>query len=101
MHTTTRNITVFTGLLASCVGMGACQPKNDDLNKRLDAISGRIDELSKKIAQGAGRPQPQQPMPQMPAEPSPTAIYAVPIEGSPVMGPKNAKVTIIEAFDFA
>jgi protein-disulfide isomerase len=97
-----RELTIASGLLASCVGSWACQPKNDELDKKLDAISNKIDELNKKVAQGAGRPQqPQQPMPQMPPEPNPTAIYAVPIDGAPVLGPKNAKVTIVEAFDFA
>ena len=42
--------------------------------------------------------QPQQPRP----GPSPTTLYAIPVSpNDDYLGAKNAKVTIVEAFDFA
>jgi protein-disulfide isomerase len=42
---------------------------------------------------------------QQPSEPEPEAdaneVYAVPVDGSPVEGPADAKVTIVKAFEFA
>jgi protein-disulfide isomerase len=91
-----RELTLASSLLAAGVGLFGCQPQNDEVNKKLDAINKKLDDLSNKVAQGA-RPQ----MPQPPPGPDPNAVYAVSIEGSPVIGPKNAKITIIEAFEFA
>jgi hypothetical protein len=82
--------------LAAGVGLLGCQAQNDEVNKKLDKVLSRLDDLDKKMAQNA-RPA----MPQPPPGPDPNAIYAVPIDGSPMIGPKGAKVTIVEAFEFA
>lgn len=44
-----------------------------------------------------------QPRPRPPARPrpNPNSVYSVDIDGAPFKGVKNAKVTIVEAFEFA
>jgi protein-disulfide isomerase len=92
------NLVVLSGLVAGGVSMLSCQPVQDEnVNKKLDEISKKLDALDKKV--GAGGMQAQRPQP--PPGPDPNAVYAVPIEGSAVSGPKTAKVTIVEAFEFA
>ncbi len=81
------------------LALAACQPVPDqDVAKKLDAIDKKLDALDKKIGAGGGamaqRPQP-------PPGPDPNTVYAVSVEGAPYKGPKNAKVTIVEAFEFA
>lgn len=36
-----------------------------------------------------------------PPEPDPRTVYSVPVDGSPIEGPDDAKVTIVKAFEFA
>jgi protein-disulfide isomerase len=92
------NFLVLSGLVAGGVIMASCQPVADEnVNKKLDEINKKLDALDKKV--GAGGMQAQRPQP--PPGPDPNAVYAVPIEGSAVSGPKTAKVTIVEAFEFA
>lgn len=38
---------------------------------------------------------------QAPPEPDPKTVYSVPVDGSPVEGPDDARVTIVKAFEFA
>jgi protein-disulfide isomerase len=92
-----RELTFASGLLLAGVGLFGCQQQNDEVNKKLDAINKKLDDLATKVGQVQQRPQ----MPQPPPGPDPNAIYAVAIDGSAVSGPKNAKVTIVEAFEFA
>ncbi len=70
--------------------------KLDQVIKKQDQI---IDILNKgggaRAAAAAGQQRPQRP------RPSPTEVYAVPLEGAPFVGAKEAKVTVVEAFEFA
>jgi protein-disulfide isomerase len=78
--------------------VAACQPVPDaNVNKKLDEISQKLDNLEKKV--GAAGQMPQRPQP--PAGPDPTAVYSVPVDGAPIKGPKHAKVTLVKAFEFA
>ena len=36
-----------------------------------------------------------------PPGPDPQAVYSVPIDGAPFKGVKDAKITVVEAFEFA
>jgi protein-disulfide isomerase len=90
--------------LGACimVAVSACETaQSRNLDEKLDGIVARLDRLEKSLqaAPGAGRGMGQQR--QRPAEPDPTKVYAVPIEGSPAKGPEHAKVTIVEAYEFA
>ena len=85
------------GLLAAAVG---CRKMEDDSNEKFDRIMSRLDAMDKKIdqiAQGRGAARPQ-----APPEPDPKLTYAVPVtESDYPRGPATAKVTIVEAADFA
>ena len=85
------------GLLAAAVG---CQKMQDDSNEKFDRIMARLDAMDKKmdqIAQGRGAARPP-----APPEPDPKLTYAVPVTESDFpRGPATAKVTIVEAADFA
>lgn len=86
-------------LLAAILPLAACQSDTKNLDQRMDRIEKKLDAL---IAQGgrpgaaaAGQPRPSRP------EPDRAKTYAVPIDGDPFAGPADAKITIIEAFDYA
>jgi protein-disulfide isomerase len=101
------------GILAAAVAMGATScatPDDNNLEKALVKINRRLDAIDKTLDQGvaaapgaaqargaAGRPPPQQ----RPDGPDPAAVYAVPIEGAPFRGAKDAKITVVAAFEFA
>jgi len=85
------------GLLAAVAG---CRKMEDDSNEKFDRIMSRLDAMDKKIdqiAQGRGAMRPP-----APPEPDPKLTYAVPVTDSDFpRGPATAKVTIVEAADFA
>lgn len=86
--------------LLAVVVLAACQqdPRNNDRN-----LEKKIDDLAKKVDQLIARGGPGAAMPprQARAEPDAAKIYAVPIEGDFFEGPADAKVTIVEAYDYA
>lgn len=94
-----QQLIVLSSLVAGGVSMMACQPVQDEnVTKKLDEISKKLDALDKKVgAGGMGQPQ----RPPQPAGPDPNTVYSVAIEGSAIQGPKTAKVTVVEAFEFA
>lgn len=88
-------------LLAAILPLAACQADTKNLNDRMERIEKKLDAL---IAQGprggggaAGAAQ------QRPSRPEPdrAKTYAVSIDNDPFEGPADAKVTLIEAFDYA
>jgi hypothetical protein len=89
-------------LLAASVlaALGCRKVSDEDSSEKLDRILSRLDAMDKKmdqIAQGRGAAQPQRP-----PEPDPRSTYAVPVtEADHPRGPATAKVTIVEAADFA
>ena len=93
---------LVTGLLA--VGLVGCTKADDAVGKKLDEISRKLDKLDaieKKLAAGGGRAGAARPRGPRPGRPDPSAVYSVPIAGSAYKGATTAKVTIVEAFDFA
>ena len=87
---------LLAGLL---VLLSACPGGSGGDSKKLDDVIARLDRIEKKI-EGAGALRPRPPMPPPPQEDTKT-VYSVPIDGDPIVGPKAAKVTIVEASDFA
>jgi protein-disulfide isomerase len=85
------------------VKLSGCQQDN----RRLDEISKDIKEIKQTVAAlkasggavGAARGAAQRP--QRPPGPDPSKVYAVPIGDNPYQGAENAKVTVVEAFEFA
>jgi protein-disulfide isomerase len=80
----------------------ACQREQDPILEKLDEIIDRLDGLEGGGAQPGARAAQPQPQPaQRPDRPDPSTVYAVPVGDSPRVGPDDAKVTIVEATDFA
>lgn len=78
------------------LGSATCSKSDPAVHEKLDKIISRLDDLEKKIDTGPRRPQP----PRRPVVDQ-SAVYSVPIAGDPVNGPPTAKVTIVEASEFA
>ena len=81
---------------ALALALGCHDPET---GKKLDQLTGKVESLERKIdqlAQKSAAPA----APRLPS-PEPSAVYAVDITDDPVMGPKDAKVTVVEAAEFA
>jgi hypothetical protein len=87
-------------LVAAVLPLAACQADQKNLNDRMERIEKKLDAL---IASGGARgaqPGAQQQRPARP-EPDRAKTYAVSIDGDAFVGPADAKVTLIEACDYA
>jgi hypothetical protein len=78
----------------------ACQnDTSKNLNDRMERIEKKLDALIAQGPRGGGAgAAPQRPQRQ---EPDRSKTYAVPIDGDWFEGPADAKITLVEAFDFA
>ena len=83
------------GLLACTKPDPAIGDKLDKLQATMDRVAKRMDTMGTGAAAAPSRPQ----APPRGADPS--AVYSVAIGEAPTRGPANAKVTIVEAADFA
>jgi len=82
--------------LVALLGCGATPQDVEELKKNQKDILAKIEALTgevKKIQTAAVRPP-------MPGQPDPNKVYDIPVGGSPVKGPKDAKVTIVEFSDY-
>lgn len=88
-------------LLAAVMPLAACSQDQKNLNDRMERIEKKLDAV---IAQGGrgggGAAGAQAPRPSRP-EPDKAKTYAVSVDGDAFEGPADAKVTLIEAFDYA
>jgi protein-disulfide isomerase len=67
-----------------------------EIDAKLDKVLSRLDDIEKKIGQGGGGQPPGPPMPK------PGVAYQLPVDPEDAYrGGKHAKVTIVEAFEFA
>ena len=100
-----RSMKKFNGVLAAglaAAALLACQREDPATKERLDKIVAKLDGIEKKLdTVGARGGMPMQPQGPRPGMPDPTAVYSVPIDGDPAWGPATAKVTVVEAFDYA
>lgn len=89
-------------LLLSAVAVIGCQRDDSSLREEIaDLKAGQKDILAALKKMPAARPGANRPQrPQRP-RPKPEAVYSVNIKGAPFIGVKDAKVTIVEAFEFA
>lgn len=99
--------TIRVGLLGiAALAVPSCQrpaPTADNANvettERLDKIESRLDKLAKgleKVEKSAAKPsRPSRP------RPDPNTVYSVPVGNSAYSGPEHAKVTVVEAFEYA
>lgn len=88
-------VALATSVLSFAFGCGSDE-KLDRVATRLDALEKKVDALSGRVAGGGGQ--------KPPARPTldPNTVYAVPVnERDPWVGAKHAKVTIVEAYEYA
>lgn len=64
--------------------------KVDALQERMKSLEAKVDALAAARAE-----------PSPPPGPDLSAVYAVPIDGDPVEGPRGARVTMVMAAEFA
>jgi protein-disulfide isomerase len=85
--------------LALALPAAACQRDTSaDLTARLDRIEKQLSDINQRLQRspaGAAGQRPER------KRHDPAVTYAVPIEGSPSLGPADAPVTVVEAFEFA
>src|SRR5688500_9723846 len=91
---------LFSSLLVA--SLAGCAKDDTALKDKLDAIDAKLASIEATLAKGggargagAGNQGPQRP------RPVPTEVYSVDVGNSPVEGKPTAKVTIVEAFEFA
>jgi len=85
-------------LVAVVVAAAGCQADNRNIERKLDEMAKDIKELKAQGGRGgagAAAPRPQR------VEPDRQKTYSMPIEGDPVDGPADAKVTLVKAYDYA
>jgi hypothetical protein len=87
---------IFTILLAT-LALAACQSDTKNLNDKIDKMDKKLDAILAQRGGGGGAAAPRPSRP----EPDRSKTYAVSIEGDPFIGPADAKITVIEAFDYA
>jgi protein-disulfide isomerase len=94
LEVTARRIAALVGATVDepFTGAGA-QIASDDMDSRLEALARKLDELERKVASPAA--------PAVAQRPDPGEIYSVPVGSSPFRGPRDARVTIVLASEFA
>jgi hypothetical protein len=92
-------------LLLSTLGLllPGCQRDDSKMSEKLDQVIKKQEQIIGLLEKGGGPGGARGGAGQRPQRPRPasTEVYAVPIEGAAWVGNKDAKVTIVEAFEFA
>lgn len=93
---------IFLAVSALAVAATGCQKDDTSTAAALKRIDDRLKNIEEKLEKGVpaaaaragqrrGRP----------PGPDPSAVYSVPVDGAPFKGAENAKITVVEAFEFA
>src|SRR5690242_5552247 len=88
-------------ILSAVVVVAACQPDQRNLEKKVDDLAKDVKDIKQAITSGRVGAAAAQPPRAARAEPDRAKTYAVPIDGDPVDGPADAKVTLVKAYDYA
>jgi protein-disulfide isomerase len=90
-------VEVMKKLVLLSLVLAACQSDTKNIEKKLDDLNKKLDNLVARGGIGAGAAAPRAPRP----EPDRSKTYAVPIDNDPFDGPADAKVTLVKAYDYA
>ena len=86
---------MLVAAVAAVIAAG-CQADNRNLERKIDEMAKDIKEIkAQRGAAGAAAPRPTR------VEPDRQKTYSMPVEGDPVDGPADAKVTLVKAYDYA
>ena len=89
--------TVTLALLLACCACGGNPADVEDIKKGQKEILDRLAALEKSVQQvKQAAPAPAPPRPQV----DPAKVYNIPLANSPVRGPGDAKVTVVEFADY-
>ncbi len=93
------------GLIAAAAlaaSLGACQKDDSGIREQLDKIDQRLVGIETALKQGGRAAPGGAAAPQAPSRPDSNTVFAVPVHDyNPSVGAKDAKVTIVEGFEFA
>lgn len=79
----------------------ACHKDDQLIAKRLDELDKKVTALGAKIDALAARGGPAQRRPQQRRGPDAGKTYSIPIDDAPILGAKDAAITVVKAFEFA
>jgi len=88
----------FCTVLVAALTLAACQNDTRNLDAKIDKLDKKLDALIAQQGRGGGQAGAQRPSR---PQPDATKTYAVSVENDPFEGPADAKITLIEAFDYA
>jgi protein-disulfide isomerase len=83
-------------VLAAALFLTACHSDQQDLKRELAGIRQDLRALSAQVARAGGPPRPA-----APPAPDPAKVYAVGVDGAPAVGPAEAPVTVVMAYEYA
>jgi protein-disulfide isomerase len=84
-------------ILLAVVVVAACQADERNLERKIDDLNKKVDQLLSQPRAGAAA---QPPRPAR-VEPDRAKTYAVAVDGDPIDGPNDAKITLVKAYDYA
>ncbi len=92
-------------VLPFVAAIGCSKPSKGPATSTSNAASGDVKKLSKQVRKMDKRLKKIERLLAQylnaPPEPDPAAVYSIPIDGDPYKGEKDAKVTVVKAFEFA
>lgn len=100
-----RSIIFLSATAFALAGVAGCQKDDKSMEAALKRIDDRLSSIETKLDKAPvarpGAAAAGQPRNARPPGPDPASVYAVPIDGAPYIGAEHAKITIVEAFEFA
>ena len=83
-------------VVAAVVGIMGCREDNQDIKKELAGLRQDVQGLRAQLARGAAPVAPPRPQ-----GPDPAKVYAVGVDGAPSVGPADAPLTVVIAYEYA
>jgi protein-disulfide isomerase len=90
-------------LLIAAAGVTGCYQDTSSLERKLDQIIAKLDRVPANAGARPGAGMPNAAGAKRPPRPEPdrAKTYAVPVDGDPFVGPADAKITLVKAYDYA